>query len=110
MPVKQNGQCTDSGGGGTKFAFAAKIKRALMQGDLYLISTCTLHNVQTTQHNAVEQILGEGGQDENGDYKMNVMQMLHGTYNLQNWKESEELAELWTYLSSVSDTDKKSRD
>eukprot|EP00957_Ditylum_brightwellii_P076192 5791584-Ditylum_brightwellii.AAC.1 len=104
--VQLHGQCTDSSGGGAKFALAAKVKRVLMQGDLYLISTCTLYNVQTALHDAVEHILGEGSQDENGDYKMNVMQMLHGAYNLQNWKEFKELTELWIYLSSVSDADK----
>ena len=30
---------------------------------------------------------------------MNVMQMLHGAYNLQNWQEDGELKQLWTYLS-----------
>ena len=32
---------------------------------------------------------------EKGEPVMNVMQMLHGAYNLQNWQENEELHMLW---------------
>ena len=36
---------------------------------------------------------------EDGEFKMNLMQMLHGRYNIQNWHESEELKEMWKYVT-----------
>ena len=42
-----NGQCTDSGGGRTKHALAQEIEAAGMKKEHYLLSTCTLHNLQT---------------------------------------------------------------
>ena len=33
---------------------------------------------------------------------MNVIQMLHGAYNIQHWQESDELKELWTYLRDAT--------
>ena len=48
--------------------------------------------------NAVVNVLGEGGMDVNQNPVMNVMQLLHGAYNIQNWNEIEELKQLWAYL------------
>ena len=39
-----------------------------------------------------------GGGDEKGEFVMNVMQILHGTFNTQNWQEEEELREIWRYV------------
>ena len=61
---------------------------------IYLVATCSLHNVQTCLRNAVQNVLGEGGMDEKGEYLMNCMQMLHGAYNLQNWHEIDELKKM----------------
>ena len=36
--------------------------------------------------------------NEKNEPVLNVMQMLHGAYNLQNWQEDEELKQLWSYL------------
>eukprot|EP00957_Ditylum_brightwellii_P052194 3957675-Ditylum_brightwellii.AAC.1 len=94
MPVQLYGQCTGSGGGGTKFALAVEIKRFLMRGDLDLISTCMLHNIQTVLRNAIEKTLGDSSADEKVEFKMNVMQMLHGAYNLKKYTESGELTKL----------------
>ena len=58
-----------------------------------------MHNLQTCLRNAVVNVLGEGGMNDKGEPLMNVMQMLHGAYNLQNWQEDEELKQLWAYLS-----------
>ena len=66
--------------------------------NFYLVFTCVLHNLQTCLRNAVVTVTGEGGKNEKGEYNMNVMQMLHGAYNLQNWQEDEELKQLWMYL------------
>ena len=96
------GQCTDSGGGGTKFALARALTEKNMTSANYLVCTCSLHNLQTCLRNAVTNVLGEGGMNEKGEPVKNVMQMLHGAYNIQNWQENEELKELWTYLSATS--------
>ena len=45
-------------------------------------------------------MLGEGGMNEKKEPVMNVMQMLHGAYNLQNWQEDSELKQLWTHLTA----------
>ena len=68
---------------------------------------CTyfLHNLQICLRNAVQNVLGEDNGDDNGDYVKNVMQMLHGAYNLQNWQETKESKELWKYLSSLDNED-----
>jgi len=66
------GQCTDSGGGGTKYALQKALKDLEIASDEYLVSTCSLHNLQTMLRNAVVTVLGEGGQDENGNYVMNT--------------------------------------
>ena len=92
------GQCTDSGGGGTKAALARSLAARNLSHPNYLVGTCSLHNLQTGLRNAVESVLGEGGQNNEGEYVMNVMQLLHGAYNIQNWQETEELKELWTYV------------
>ena len=95
---KLRGQCIDSDGGGTLFALATKIKECNLQLAHNLISSCTLHNLQTGLRHAVINILGDGGTDD-GEHKLNMMQMLHGCYNLQNWHELDELKEIWTYIS-----------
>ena len=100
--MKILGQCTDSGGGGTKYALARALMEKNMASANYLVCTCSLHNLQTCLRNAVTNVLGEGGIDDNGNAVMNVMQMLHGKYNIQNWQENKELKELWTYLSDAS--------
>ena len=97
------GQCTDSGGGGTLHALARLLERNNMIRATYLIASCTLHNLQTALRNAVVNVLGEGGTDDNGEYRMNVMQLLHGAYNLQNWHEIEELKEIWTFVQTLDD-------
>ena len=74
-----------------------------MQHDVYLISSCTLHNIQTALRNAVVNVLGEGGTDDNGEYRMNVMQLLHGAYNIQNWHEGDELREIWKYVQTTAE-------
>ena len=96
------GQCTDSGGGGTLFALAKLIKDNNMKHESYLVGSCTLHNIQTALRNAVVNVLGEGGSDD-GEYRMNVMQLLHGAYNLQNWHEIEELKEIWKFVQTLDE-------
>jgi len=39
------GQCTDSGGGGTKYALQKALKVIDIASDEYLVSTCSLHNL-----------------------------------------------------------------
>ena len=66
--------------------------------EMYIITLYTLHNLQTALRNAVLNVLGEGGSSD-GEMKMNMMQMLHGCYNIQNWHESNELKEIWKYVT-----------
>ena len=85
--TKLIGQCTDSGGGGTKKALKRALEEAnLLSGDGYLLATCCLHNLQTALRVAVENVLGEGGMDSTC-IKMNLMQMIHGAYDIQNYHE-----------------------
>lgn len=107
VEVKLVGQCTDSGGGGTKHALQrALAEHNLLLEDCYLVATCSLHNIQTMLRNAILTVMGEGGQDEKGNYNMNVMQMLHGAYNIQNYHEQEGLKQLWSYLNDDALTTK----
>ena len=64
----------------------------------YIICSCSLHNLQTCLCNAIVNVLGEGGEDDDGGFVMNCMQMLHGAYNLQNWAEDDELNRLYKFL------------
>ena len=98
--IKLRGQCTDSGGGGTKTALEKALKQKQLTHEHYLLSTCSLHNLQTALRNGIEFVFGGGGMDENG-FKLNCMQMLHGAYNLQNWEEKECLKEMWEFIRDV---------
>ena len=79
-----HGQYTDSGGGGTKAALAREMQSRNIAHVHYLISTYSLHNLQTGLRNAMETVLGVGGTDEKGEFVMNAMQMIHGAFNIQN--------------------------
>ena len=67
------GQCTDSGGDGMKYVLQRELTTRQMVTKGYLIGTCTLHNFQTGLHNAAMHILGEGGTNEKGEFRMNAM-------------------------------------
>jgi hypothetical protein len=74
------------------FLFTRKLmKQGLTcpSGD-YLISFCTLQCIQLTLSNQIYHVLGEGGRDENRDYKCNAIQALHGVSNLQKYHEASE--------------------
>ena len=53
-------------------------------------------------------VLGEGGM-EDGEFKMNMMQMLHDAYNIQNWHKNEELKQIWKYITDEESTNLKFR-
>ena len=107
IPIKLRGQCTDSGGGGTKDALKRELEKNELTAEDYLVTTCSLHNLQTCLRNAVVNVLGEGGNDDNGEPVMNVMQMLHGAWNIQNWQEDEELDGLWKIIQEGNATEIK---
>ena len=88
-PTKLRGQCSNSGGGGTLCTFTNQIKLHNIQHHNYLISSCTLHNLQTALQNAVVNVLGDR-ELEDSEYKLNIMQVLNGCYNIKNWHESQE--------------------
>ena len=41
--------------------------------------------------------------DDQKNPVMNVMQLLHGAYNIQNWNEVDELREIWDFLQGEGD-------
>jgi hypothetical protein len=45
----------------------------------YLVTSCSLHNLQLAVANPIKQTMGEGGLE-----KKNVMQLLHTVYDLQD--------------------------
>ena len=69
--------------------------------DDYLVGTCTLHNLQTALRNAVTHVLGEGGTNAKGEFRLNAIQMIHGAYNIQNYHEVDKLRGLWAYLANT---------
>mgnify|MGYP003321216558 FL=1 len=87
MGTKVLGQCTDSGGGGTKYALFRALANKNLTWNNYLVCTCYLHNLQTSSRNAVVNVLGEGGTNEKGEPVMNLMQMLHGAYKFKIGKK-----------------------
>jgi hypothetical protein len=101
------GQATDSGGGGMGVSFHNQLtKQGLTcpSGD-YLISFCTLHCIQLTLSNPIHHVLGEGVRDENGEYKCNAMQALHGVSNLQKYQEASEWKQIWKVAFVLSGVD-----
>ena len=55
--------------GGALFALAAEIEKNDMKRNIYLIGSCTLHNIQMALRNAVVNVLGEGGTNDKGEFK-----------------------------------------
>ena len=90
-----HGQSTDSGGGGTLESLhtALKAEGLCSPEDEYKIGNCTIHATQTQLKNAVQNTFGFGALD-----KINVMQLLHSVYRLQ---ESIDLAE-WRHILQKS--------
>jgi len=79
------GQCTDSGGGGTLESFRDAMNALHLCNPFYLIANCCIHALQLQLGNAIKATFGEGGLD-----KVNVMQMLHSVYRLQEALELDE--------------------
>jgi len=94
IPVYIYGQCTDSGGGGTLEVLVQAFEAKGLTSDRYLITSCTLHNLQNFLRNAVMHVMGEGGSDDDIKPIMNCLQILHGAYNIRNWQEDNELKQL----------------
>jgi len=78
IPVCTYGKCIDSGGGGTLETLDRVLDSKCLPSDRYLISSCTLHNLQTCIRNAVMDVMGEGGFDDDSKLIMNWLHMLHG--------------------------------
>ena len=97
IPTRFYRQCTDSGGGGTERKLYLALQQLKITSISYLITSCSLHNLQTGLRNGVQLVLGEGGLDANGKGKLNAMQLLHGVYNIQNWHEHDELKDIYLY-------------
>jgi len=96
------GQSTDSGGGGVLESLHEEMKAlGLCWLHNYLIANCCIHGLQLQLSNGIKEALGEGGLDN-----VNVMQMLHSVYRLQESLDLEEWRHI-LYLSSqfVADFD-----
>ena len=105
IEIKLRGQCTDSGGGGTLHCLAWALMQRNLVHPQYIIVSRSLHNIQTCLRNAVTHVLGEGRTEDDESFTMNVMQLLHGAYNIQNWQEIDELKDLWKYFDDLEDED-----
>ena len=57
FPIILHGQCTDSGRGGTKHAFARAMQAKGMTHVHYLVTTWLVHNLQTCIRNGVQHVL-----------------------------------------------------
>jgi len=81
------GQATDSGGGGTLENFHDELDKCGLccSRDEYLVANCTTHALQIQLKNAVEAAFGHGALE-----KINVSQMLHSVYRLQESLDLEE--------------------
>ena len=105
--IKLAGITTDSGGGGTLESLAAELKKLDLCTPDFLVLSCSLHNLQTCLRNAVVEHLDEGGKTEKGEFKRNVMQLLHGMYNVQTYLEGSELKQKWNIICHKLDITKK---
>jgi len=73
------GQSTDSGGGGVLEKLAEEMQGlGLCWLHNHLIANCCMHGLQLQLSNGIKAALGEGGLEN-----VNVMQMLHSVYRLQ---------------------------
>ena len=107
LPVVVFGQCTDSGGGGTGWSLFIELVALNLTSPAYLITSCSLHNLQTALRNGIQLVLGEGGLLEDGTGKLNAMQLLHGSYNIHNWMEHDKLKDIYLYTQSQEGLDLK---
>jgi len=83
-----HGQGTDSGGGGVLDGLADALQarnNLCVPIEDYLVANCCIHALQLQLRNAVVAVFGEGGLE-----KINVMQMLHSVYDLQEAIDPEE--------------------
>lgn len=89
-----HGCTTGSGGGGTLKLLERELRWELASFPNvtvprnYVVASCSLHNIQTCFCNVILIVFGLGGlkkgtKDTYGN--INVMQLLHGVYNIQNW-------------------------
>ena len=102
-----SGQCTDSGGGGTGKSLYRELASLSLTSPGYLITSCSLHNLQTALKNGIQLVMGEGGLLDDGKGKLNAMQLLHGAYNIQNWCEHDELKEIYNYTCTKQGLEQK---
>jgi len=88
------GQSTDSGGGGVLESLAEEMQAlGLFWLDNCLVANCCTHGTQLQLSNGIKAALGEGGLEN-----INVMQMLHSVYRLQEAIDLEE----WRHILCVS--------
>jgi len=80
------GQSIDSGGGGVLEKLHEEMHAlGLCSLHIYLIANCCIHALQLQLSNGIREALGEGGLEN-----VNVMQMLHSVYRLQEALDLDE--------------------
>ena len=97
------GCTTDSGGGGTGISFRdALVAKKGITCDItkYLISFCTIHILNLCLSNPIELLMGTGGlltdsEGKEAGYIKNLLQALHGLYDLEQRFEAPRWKELW---------------
>ena len=93
-----DGQCTDSGGGGTGVSLHQHMDTLHLctNKEVYLVGYCCLHTLQLTLSNAVEATIGVGGLE-----RRNAMQAIHAFYDLQNHMEYGVWKDEWKAAAKV---------
>jgi hypothetical protein len=83
--IRLQGQCTDSGGGGVLDGLHQAIAHRQLCRPGYLVTSCSLHNLQLSVANPIKQTMGEGALGVK-----NVMQLvLHSIYDLQECLDND---------------------
>ena len=106
VPAIIYGQCTDSGSTETGQALFCAFESLGISSELYLITNCSLHNLQTALWNSVQLVLGRGLDNENKG-KLNTTQLSHGVYNIKNWHKHNKLKEIYLYTQSEERKEEK---
>lgn len=102
-----DGQCTDSGGGGTGVSLHQHMDTLHLctNKEVYLVGYCCLHTLQLTLSNAVQATIGVGGLE-----KRNAMQAIHAFYDLQNHMEYGVWKDEWKAAAEVVDSGNRNDD
>ena len=92
------GQTTDSGGGGVLDKLAEELKKIGLCTEKYSVAACAIHNLQLQLSRPTTKLLGAGGVG-----KRNVMQLLHGIYDIQGYMDWKQVIVMMDYSQVFHD-------